>query len=157
VPENQSGTGLFLHAEKIELLPFAMIASLCFFQRCSIIELFLREKRDRINSLSCAFPSWPFQYAPATLINLTLEFVSSKNVRPAAKSMNFPCVNETIGSSLFFHQLAFENLIVFLYSSIASAFGKSFRSFGNPAPQARASLFDFFQIFRSERLLAQNS
>src|SRR5260370_17471738 len=80
---------------------------------------------------SCGFPSCPFQYAPATLINLNawMRFVEGI-CGPRQKSMNFPVVEkETIGSVPFsFTGSHFKVWLVFFLRSIAYRLGIGFGS-----------------------------
>ena len=161
MPKNQAGPGFFLNAEELELrAEFAVIAALGFFEPVQIfVQLLLRVERRCVDALQLRIPFLAFPVGPRNAHQLeSLNPLGGRDMRSAAE------IDEFAGSvegnhrliGLFFDQLALEELLGILIElqgfGLRQELALVLQILGG---QFAHLLFDFFEVFRSEGLLAQ--
>src|SRR5580704_7097390 len=161
VPENQAGAGFVLDAEEIEFgAELAMIATLRFFETMQIgVEFFLCEKARGVNALKLRIPFVAFPVGAGDAHQFErLNTFGRWNVRAAAEVDEFAggVKRDHRVGGFFFDELALKNLVGFFVELDGFRLGDEFalvlQILGGELVHF---LFDFLEIFGSERLIAE--
>src|SRR6266702_1462155 len=161
MPEDEAGAGFFLNAEEVELdAKLAVVAALGFFKTVQMfVQLFLREESHGVNALELgiAFLAFPVRAGDVHQLE-RLDAFGRRDVRAAAEVDEFSGGVERNHrlAGLFFHQLAFENLITLLVEIQSFGLGNELALVWEVLGGELVHLFfDFGEIFRGEGLVAE--
>src|SRR6266571_1261423 len=161
MPEDEAGAGFFLNAEEVELdAELPMIAALGFFKTVQMfVQLFLREESHGVNALELGIAFLALPVGARDVHQLErLDAFGRRDVRAAAEVDEFSGGVERNHrlAGLFFHQLAFENLITLLVEIQSFGLGNELALVWEVLGGELVHLFfDFGEIFRSEGLVAE--
>src|SRR5580704_14262045 len=161
MPEDQAGAGFIFDTEKIELrAKLAVVAALRFFEAMQIgVEFLLCEEASSVNALKLRIPfvTFPVRAGDAHQLEC-LDPLSRRNMRTAAEVDEFAggVEGDHRVSGFFFDELALENLIGFFVEIDGFRLGDEFALVLQILRSELVHfLFDFFEIFRCERLIAE--